>query len=175
MGFGANMGGTNTGGQSVLFLSLAEYHHRTGACIPTVILCFTTQFASCTSARRAITVISRWSSDGSSATSIPNIWPSTQPWTILDKGACRGDYHGGGRGHVCVCRTCHLISHADLDSAGIKTDIIAVQRFHYHQTFNFGYQFIIVMSTQLIGFSIGGIAKRFLVSPPSMSESDLGI
>lgn len=24
------------------------------------------------------------------------------------------------------------------------------------------------MSTQLIGFSIGGIAKRFLVSPPSM-------
>ena len=25
------------------------------------------------------------------------------------------------------------------------------------------------MSTQLIGFSIGGICKRFLVSPPSMS------
>lgn len=26
------------------------------------------------------------------------------------------------------------------------------------------------MSTQLIGFSIGGVGKRFLVSPPSMSE-----
>ena len=29
-------------------------------------------------------------------------------------------------------------------------------------------QWFLVMSTQLIGFSIGGIAKRFLVSPPSM-------
>ncbi|KAI0085713.1 small oligopeptide transporter [Irpex rosettiformis] len=49
-----------------------------------------------------------------------------------------------------------------------STDIVAVQRFYYNQTYNFGYQFIIVMSTQLIGFSIGGIAKRFLVAPPSM-------
>lgn len=29
-------------------------------------------------------------------------------------------------------------------------------------------QWMIVMSTQLIGFSIGGIARRFLVQPPSM-------
>lgn len=29
------------------------------------------------------------------------------------------------------------------------------------------------MSTQLIGFSIGGIARRFLVDPPSMSASPL--
>nr|GAT55049.1 OPT oligopeptide transporter [Mycena chlorophos] len=48
------------------------------------------------------------------------------------------------------------------------TDIVAVQRVYYNQRFNFGYQWMIVMSTQLIGFSIGGIAKRFLVSPPSM-------
>ena len=27
---------------------------------------------------------------------------------------------------------------------------------------------MLVMSTQLIGFSIGGIARRFLVQPPSM-------
>ena len=27
------------------------------------------------------------------------------------------------------------------------------------------------MSTQLIGFSIGGIARRFLIAPPSMSMS----
>jgi len=31
-------------------------------------------------------------------------------------------------------------------------------------------QWMVVMSTQLIGFSIGGIARRFLVQPPSMSE-----
>ncbi len=29
-------------------------------------------------------------------------------------------------------------------------------------------QWFIVMSTQLIGFSIGGVARRFLVAPPSM-------
>ncbi|KAJ3571959.1 hypothetical protein NP233_g3403 [Leucocoprinus birnbaumii] len=48
------------------------------------------------------------------------------------------------------------------------TDIIAVQRVYYNQTYNFSYQWFLVMSTQLIGFSIGGVAKRFLVSPPSM-------
>ena len=29
-------------------------------------------------------------------------------------------------------------------------------------------QWLLVMSTQLIGFSIGGICKRILVAPPSM-------
>jgi hypothetical protein len=31
---------------------------------------------------------------------------------------------------------------------------------------------MLVMSTQLIGFSIGGICKRFLVTPPSMIWPD---
>ncbi|PPQ65048.1 hypothetical protein CVT26_015744 [Gymnopilus dilepis] len=48
------------------------------------------------------------------------------------------------------------------------TDIVAVQRVYYNQTYNFSYQWFVVMSTQLIGFSIGGIARRFLVQPPSM-------
>ncbi|KAJ7511034.1 OPT oligopeptide transporter [Mycena galericulata] len=48
------------------------------------------------------------------------------------------------------------------------TDIVAVQRVFYNQTYSFGYQWMVVMSTQLIGFSIGGIARRFLVQPPSM-------
>ncbi|KAF5319633.1 hypothetical protein D9619_008684 [Psilocybe cf. subviscida] len=48
------------------------------------------------------------------------------------------------------------------------TDIVAVQRVFYHQQFNFSYQWMVVMSTQLIGFSVGGIARRFLVQPPSM-------
>ena len=49
-----------------------------------------------------------------------------------------------------------------------QTDIVAVQRVFYNQHWNFGYQWMLVMSTQLIGFSIGGIARRFLVDPPSM-------
>ncbi|EIW77486.1 OPT oligopeptide transporter [Coniophora puteana RWD-64-598 SS2] len=48
------------------------------------------------------------------------------------------------------------------------TDIIAVQRVYYGQVYNFIYQWMVVMSTQLIGFSIGGILRRFLVTPPSM-------
>ncbi|KAI0032412.1 small oligopeptide transporter [Vararia minispora EC-137] len=48
------------------------------------------------------------------------------------------------------------------------TDIIAVQRVFYNQNPPFGYQWLLVMSTQLIGFSLGGICKRFLVAPPSM-------
>lgn len=48
------------------------------------------------------------------------------------------------------------------------TDIIAVQKVYYNQSFNFIYQWMLVMSTQLIGFSIGGVARRFLVAPPSM-------
>ncbi|KAH7884149.1 OPT oligopeptide transporter protein-domain-containing protein [Phlebopus sp. FC_14] len=48
------------------------------------------------------------------------------------------------------------------------TDIIAVQRVYYNQNYSFSYQWFLVMSTQLIGFSAGGVARRFLVSPPSM-------
>ncbi|KAI0271699.1 OPT oligopeptide transporter [Gloeopeniophorella convolvens] len=53
-------------------------------------------------------------------------------------------------------------------SSAYATDIIAVQRKYYGQEWSFGYQWLLVMSTQLIGFSMGGAVKRFLVSPPSM-------
>ena len=56
-------------------------------------------------------------------------------------------------------------------ASAYATDIIAVQRVFYNQNYNFGYQWMLVMSTQLIGFAMGGIGKRFLVSPPSMSKS----
>ncbi|KAH7104863.1 OPT oligopeptide transporter [Auriculariales sp. MPI-PUGE-AT-0066] len=48
------------------------------------------------------------------------------------------------------------------------TDIVAVQHHWYHQYWGFGYQWMIVQSTQLIGFSVGGLVRRYLVSPPSM-------
>ncbi len=51
-----------------------------------------------------------------------------------------------------------------------QTEIIAVQRKFYGQDWSLAYQWLLVMSTQLIGFSMGGVAKRFLVSPPSMSK-----
>ncbi|KIM53296.1 hypothetical protein SCLCIDRAFT_17961 [Scleroderma citrinum Foug A] len=48
------------------------------------------------------------------------------------------------------------------------TDVVAVQRVYYHQVFDFSYQWMMVMSTQMIGFSLGGIMRRYLVQPPSM-------
>lgn len=73
------------------------------------------------------------------------------------------------------------------DSISSQTDIIAVQRVMYKQTWSFACkkrvrpdcptkfspfpdQWLLVMSTQLIGLSAGGIARRLLVAPPSMSE-----
>ncbi|KAG8215868.1 OPT oligopeptide transporter protein-domain-containing protein [Butyriboletus roseoflavus] len=53
-------------------------------------------------------------------------------------------------------------------SSAYATDIVAVQRVYYNQTYNFSYQWMLVMSTQLLGFSLGGILRRFLVQPPSM-------
>ncbi|KAI0327741.1 OPT oligopeptide transporter [Cubamyces sp. BRFM 1775] len=52
--------------------------------------------------------------------------------------------------------------------AAYATEIIAVQRVWYKQNFNFAYQWMLVMSTQLIGFSVGGLARRLLVAPASM-------
>ncbi|KIJ17039.1 PF03169 OPT oligopeptide transporter protein [Paxillus involutus ATCC 200175] len=57
-------------------------------------------------------------------------------------------------------------------SSAYATDVIAVQRVYYGQHNDFLYQWLLVMSTQLIGFSMGGIARRFLVSPPSMIWPD---
>ncbi|KAF8493687.1 OPT oligopeptide transporter [Russula emetica] len=47
-------------------------------------------------------------------------------------------------------------------------DIIAVQKVFYNQHPPFAYQWLLVMSTQLIGFSIAGFFKRFVVAPPTM-------
>ncbi|TRM62818.1 OPT oligopeptide transporter protein-domain-containing protein [Schizophyllum amplum] len=52
------------------------------------------------------------------------------------------------------------------------TEVVAVQRIFYNQSFSFSYQWLLIISTQLIGLSVGGVAKRFLVSPPSMIWPD---
>ncbi|KAJ7579282.1 small oligopeptide transporter [Mycena floridula] len=48
------------------------------------------------------------------------------------------------------------------------TNVIATQRIFYREIYPFSFQWMFVMSTQLIGFSLCGITKRFLISPPSM-------
>ncbi|THG98061.1 hypothetical protein EW145_g7488 [Phellinidium pouzarii] len=53
-------------------------------------------------------------------------------------------------------------------ASAYATDVIAVQHVYYNQRYSFAYQWLVVMSSQLMGFALGGIGKRFLVSPPSM-------
>ncbi|PVG00827.1 putative isp4-oligopeptide transporter [Serendipita vermifera] len=48
------------------------------------------------------------------------------------------------------------------------TDIIAAQRIFYHQHWSAAYQLTLVISTQMIGFSLAGVCRRFLVWPSSM-------
>ncbi|KIY50217.1 small oligopeptide transporter [Fistulina hepatica ATCC 64428] len=52
--------------------------------------------------------------------------------------------------------------------AAYATDIVAVQKIFYFQHWSFTYRWLLIISSQLIGFSMGGVARRFLVSPPSM-------
>jgi OPT family oligopeptide transporter len=49
-----------------------------------------------------------------------------------------------------------------------STDVTATQRFFYGQSPSFGYQILLVLSTQLFGFCIAGTLRRFIVWPSSM-------
>nr|XP_018261119.1 OPT family small oligopeptide transporter [Kwoniella dejecticola CBS 10117]OBR83277.1 OPT family small oligopeptide transporter [Kwoniella dejecticola CBS 10117] len=48
------------------------------------------------------------------------------------------------------------------------TDIIATQRFFYNQQWGWGYNLLLVLSTQMLGFSFAGILYKVLVIPSSM-------
>jgi len=48
------------------------------------------------------------------------------------------------------------------------TDIVATQKVFYGQQISFSYQIMLVLSSQIIGFSLGGLLRRFLVWPSSM-------
>jgi len=48
------------------------------------------------------------------------------------------------------------------------TDVIASQTYFYRQSFSFSYAMMLVLSTQLIGFSLGGLMRQFVVWPSSM-------
>ncbi|KAG6371674.1 OPT oligopeptide transporter [Boletus reticuloceps] len=53
-------------------------------------------------------------------------------------------------------------------SGAYATDVIATQRFFYNQTLSRTYEILLVLSSQLICFALGGFLRRFLVYPSSM-------
>ncbi|KAL4069408.1 OPT oligopeptide transporter [Scleroderma citrinum] len=65
--------------------------------------------------------------------------------------------------HVLITVMANLVV-----SGAYATDIIATQRTFYNENFSNAYGFFLVLATQLIGFSMGGLLRRFLVYPSSM-------
>lgn len=53
-------------------------------------------------------------------------------------------------------------------SVAYATDIILAQKVFYKQDFGIGWQFMLTISTQSLGYGIAGIMRRFLVYPASM-------
>ncbi|KAJ6784825.1 hypothetical protein PWT90_06805 [Aphanocladium album] len=47
-------------------------------------------------------------------------------------------------------------------------DILLAQEIFYDQHFKWGFQILLVLSTQAMGFGIAGVARRFLIYPSSM-------
>jgi OPT family small oligopeptide transporter len=65
--------------------------------------------------------------------------------------------------HVCVTVMANVVV-----NGAYATDVIATQRFFFHQSLSFTYSMMLVLSTQMIGFSLGGLLRQFVVWPSSM-------
>jgi hypothetical protein len=48
------------------------------------------------------------------------------------------------------------------------TDVLATQQMYYHQHLPWSYQILLILGTQIFGFSLGGILRQFVVWPASM-------
>ena len=67
--------------------------------------------------------------------------------------------------HVCIT----VMSNVFVSGGGAyATDIIASQRLFYNQHVPFGYQVMLILSTQVFGFATGGLLRQFVVWPASM-------
>jgi hypothetical protein len=104
--------------------------------------------------------------------SCQDLWCFFEPWALHCEGTRPsdrdGDSHQRGSYRLLCSFKEYKLTHSHHPQSAYATDVVAVQRVYYNQHPTFAYQWLIVMSTQLIGFSIGGIMRRFLVSPPSM-------
>lgn len=65
--------------------------------------------------------------------------------------------------HVCITVMANV-------SAGgaYASHIIATQKMFYHQQLSYTYQLLLALGTQVLGFSLGGLLRPFVVWPSSM-------
>ena len=52
--------------------------------------------------------------------------------------------------------------------ASYAIDILLAQEIFYHQFFRWGFQILLMLSTQAMGFGLAGVSRRFLVWPSAM-------
>lgn len=65
--------------------------------------------------------------------------------------------------HVCVTVMANSVI-----AGAYATDVLLSQKIFYGQTLSWGYQILVTLSTQIIGFSLGGLLRQFVVWPSSM-------
>ena len=90
---------------------------------------------------------------GVSFSQCQDIWGLSESGAVHDQRTCVDHSNGHrwvsvrvrGRSSFCLEHNC-LFTHRHY----LKTDIIAVQRVYYNQVYNFSYQWMVVMSTQLV-------------------------
>ncbi|KAJ7462034.1 OPT oligopeptide transporter [Mycena latifolia] len=65
--------------------------------------------------------------------------------------------------HVCITV---MINVAYIGA--YATDVVATQQMYYHQQLPWAYQILLILGTQVFGFSLGGVLRQFVVWPSSM-------
>jgi OPT family oligopeptide transporter len=64
--------------------------------------------------------------------------------------------------HVCITVM------VNVGGGAYATGVTATQQVFYKQKITFGYQILLVISSQVLGFSLGGLLRQFVVWPSSM-------
>lgn len=65
--------------------------------------------------------------------------------------------------HVCITVMANVVV-----AGAYATDIIMSQKYFYGQPVTFSYRILVVLGTQVLGFSLGGLLRQFVVWPSSM-------
>lgn len=65
--------------------------------------------------------------------------------------------------HVCITVMGNIVV-----GGAYCTDVIATQKIFYNQAIPYGYQILLCIGTQVMGFSLGGLLRQFVVWPSSM-------
>jgi len=65
--------------------------------------------------------------------------------------------------HVCITVMANVVFEGPF-----SLRVLAAQKSFYHQKLTFGYEILLIISTQVLGFSLGGLLRKFVVWPSSM-------